>query len=203
MKGNDFRSAKEWIIGIQRKMVWLAVCSTAIAVMVLYPADLVLATPPISGFVGTTIVSGRFAEFEVFNHLSKDSLPVGFDGEVWLSLQKTKGPSDVFVQSNTWTARDPITGAITASTGWHSHPGHSLIIIKSGAVTEYEGDCTPRVYGPGQPLGATLVDPGGDHVHLIRNEGTVPVIGYAVQVIPAGAARRIDEPAPDACSNIN
>jgi hypothetical protein len=38
----------------------------------------------------------------------------------------------------------------------------------------------------------TLVDPGGDHVHLIRNEGTVDARSITVQLIPQGAVRRID-----------
>ena len=37
-----------------------------------------------------------------------------------------------------------------------------------------------------------LVDEGGDHVHVIRNEGSVEARTVAVQLIPAGATRRID-----------
>jgi hypothetical protein len=44
------------------------------------------------------------------------------------------------------------------------------------------------------------VDPGGDHVHLLRNEGAVDARTIAVQLIPAGATRRIDAPASPACS---
>ena len=36
-----------------------------------------------------------------------------------------------------------------------------------------------------------LVDEGGDHVHVIRNEGSVEARTVAVQFIPAGATRRI------------
>src|SRR5262249_27511428 len=134
------------------------------------------------------------------NRCTKDSRPTGFDGDVWISQQKTKGKSDLYVQSNTWQAADPITGTI-ASTGWHTHLQHSLIIITSGTLTEYEGsDCTKHVYTfvAGQPA-PTLIDPGHAHAHLIRNEGRVPASSIAVQLVPYDPAkqnRRIDAPVP-------
>jgi len=166
-----------------------------------------VSSPANAGFKATTIATGTFTEIDVFNESTKDSLPTGFDGNVWLSLQKTKGKSDLYVQSNTWRAANPLTGAI-ASTGWHTHPGHSLIIVTAGTLTEYEGsDCTKHVYTfvPGQPA-PTLIDPGHGHVHLIRNEGTVPASSVAVQLVPYDPAkqnRRIDAPAPENCPNIN
>jgi hypothetical protein len=41
-----------------------------------------------------------------------------------------------------------------------------------------------------------FVDPGGDHVHIVRNAGTVVAKTIAVQLIPADAMRRIDAPNP-------
>ena len=158
-----------------------------------------------NGFTATTLAKGTLAEFEVFNHAvlagstSKDD-----DDErrnVWMSLQKTKGSSDLYIQSNVWKPVDPITKAI-ASTGWHSHPGHSLIIVTEGAITDYESDdpaCKPQVY----TTGMSFVDSGGTHVHIIRNEGNVEAATIAVQLIPAGATRRIDAPtAPANCPGI-
>jgi quercetin dioxygenase-like cupin family protein len=144
----------------------------------------VFATPA-NGFVGTTIAKGRFDDIDVMNH----SFPEGFL-RPWLSIQKTKGPSDVYVQNNVWSPG--------GSTGWHTHPGHSLIIVTAGTVTGYEGDdpaCTPHVY----TTGMGFVDPGGDHVHLLRNEGAIDAQTIAVQLIPAAATRRIDAPDPGTC----
>jgi hypothetical protein len=45
-----------------------------------------------------------------------------------------------------------------------------------------------------------LVDPGGDHVHLLRNEGSVEARTMAVQLVPAGATRRIDAAGNAACA---
>jgi hypothetical protein len=44
-----------------------------------------------------------------------------------------------------------------------------------------------------------LVDPGGDHVHVLRNEGSVEARTVAVQLIPADATRRIDAEGNSAC----
>ena len=176
---------------MQRKLMWSALCIIAIAVA-LYHAKSARATPA-SGFTGTTLVKGTFAGFQVFNHLTQDQLQQlapGFPGDTWLSFQKTEGPSDLYVQTNTWQPR--------GSTGWHRHPGHSLIIITSGEVTQYHADCTPQVYGPGTSNGPTFVDSGNDE-HLIRNEGSVVATGFAVQLVANGAPRRIDEPAPPTC----
>lgn len=108
---------------MRRKLTWFAFCSATIVIAVVYHSQLVLATPANSGFKATTIASGGFGEFQIFNQLTKDMLPAGNDGNLWLSLQKTKGRADLYVQSNAWQPVDPVTGVI-ASTGWHTHPGH-------------------------------------------------------------------------------
>ena len=187
-----------------RKLTWFVLFSTAVVVAAIFYAGKVWATPA-TGFKATTIATGTFGEIDVFNQSSKKELPTGNDSDFWLSLQKTKGASDLYVQSNVWPAVNPVTGAI-ASTGWHTHPGHSLIIVTSGSITDYMADCVPHVYTfvPGQPA-PTLVDPGNGHLHVIRNEGSVPASDIAVQLVPydpAKANRRIDAPAPESCPNI-
>jgi quercetin dioxygenase-like cupin family protein len=154
----------------------------------------VMATPA-SGFVGTTLAAGRLAEFDVQNYFIAEDA----DGSkrrwrpkknLWLSVQKTKGDSDLYVQSNVW--------APGGSTGWHTHPGHSLITVTAGAITAYEGhdpSCTPIVY----TVGTTFVDAGGDHIHVLRNETSEEARTITVQVIPAGATRRVDAEAPAGC----
>jgi hypothetical protein len=193
---------------MRQRITWLVLFSAAIAVMVLSYSAHVWATTA-NGFKATTIATGTFEEFEVFNHSILPN-PTG-DGDndrddktLWLSMQKTKGSSDLYVQSNVWQSVSP-TGVV-ASTGWHTHPGHSLIIVTSGTITEYEADCRPHVYTfvPGQPA-PTLIDPGHGHVHIIRNEGSVPASTIAVQLVPYDpnkANRRIDAAAPANCPNI-
>ena len=189
---------------MRSKLTWVVLFSATIAVAAMLYVGRVWATAA-SGFKPTTIATGTFGEIDVFNQSSKSELPAGNDDDVWVSMQKTKGRSDLYVQSNSWLAVNTVTGAI-ATTGWHTHPGHSLIIVTSGSITEYMADCIPHVYTfvPGQPV-PTLVDPGSGHLHVIRNEGSVPASTIAVQLVPYDPAkgnRKIDAPAPETCSNI-
>ena len=163
---------------MRRKLMWFS--GTVIVGAGLYAGTL-LATPS-SGFTAATLAMARFDEFDLHTH----TVPA-----FWQSKLQTKGLSDVYVQSNVW--------APGGSTGWHTHPGPSLIIVTAGAVTAYEGDdpsCTPTVYSQGMGL----VDVGGGHVHILRNEGSIEARTIAVQLIPAAAVRRIDAPAPGNCA---
>ena len=65
-------------------------------------------------------------------------------------------------------------------------------------MTEMIPACEAREYN----VGMGFVDPGGSHVHLIRNEDAVDARTVAVQLIPAGAMRRIDADAPAACPGV-
>ena len=153
---------------------------------------------PASGFSGTTIALGHLESFAVRNRVDlrgSTGEEAGDDDErsFWLSVQRTRGSSDLYVQNNVW--------APGGTTGWHSHPGHSLIVVTDGAVTAYEGDattCTPHLY----TAGMAFVDHGGTHVHMLRNEGTVPAKTVAVQMVPAGATRRVDAASPPGCSGL-
>src|SRR5713226_2497948 len=174
---------------MRRRLTWLVLLSAAIVVAALYLAGNALGTTA-NGFVGTTLAKGRFGEIDAFNQSVQPDPGDQERANVWLSWQKTKGMSDVYVQNNVWQPG--------GSTGWHSHPGHSLIIVTAGTVTDFESsdpDCKPTVYTQGMGF----VDPGGDHVHMIRNDGPVEAHTIAVQVIPAGALRRIDADRPANC----
>jgi hypothetical protein len=172
-----------------RRPITTMLMGTALTIAVAMGGS-VLATPA-SGFVGTTLAVGRFEDITAFNHLVPPEFWATRDNrDVWLSWQRTKGDSDVYVQSNVW--------APGGTTGWHTHPGHSLIIVTAGTVTTYEGHdstCAPHTY----TVGMGFVDPGGGHVHVIRNEGAVEARTITVQVIPAGAVRRVDAPDPGQC----
>jgi hypothetical protein len=171
---------------MKTRLAWgaaAAVIGTAFGVVTL------LATPG-PGFTSTTLAKATFGRLHLRNRLP---------GSEWESELQTEGLSDVYVQSNVWAPVGDATWPAGGTTGWHTHPGFSLITVTAGTVTAYDGDdpaCTPHVYSKGMGF----VDPGGGHVHLIRNEGTVQAQTIAVQLIPAGAARRIDaSPAPGNC----
>jgi quercetin dioxygenase-like cupin family protein len=156
--------------------------------VVLYPAYKASATDPV-GFKSTTYVQGRYAPIDVTNYFVPPNYATR-PSNVWMSFEKTTGASDLYVQNNTWDAN--------GSTGWHSHPGHSLIIVTQGTITDYEGNdknCRPHVY----TAGMSFVDQGGSHVHIIRNETSSPAATVAIQLIPANQLRRIEAPDPGNC----
>jgi quercetin dioxygenase-like cupin family protein len=99
---------------------------------------------------------------------------------------KTKGLTDVYVTS--------ITIKPGGYSGWHSHPGPSIISVKSGTLTLYD-DCIdptiPNVFTPGD----AAVEHAGC-VHNVVNEGDTDLVFVVVQMIPIGAPRLISEPEP-------
>ena len=98
----------------------------------------------------------------------------------------TRGISDVFVSH--------IKFVPGGHSGWHSHPGPSLISVKSGTLTLYD-DCDDFLTGHVYSAGTGLVEDAGC-VHRVVNEGATDLEIYVVQIVPLGAPRRIDEPAP-------
>jgi len=144
------------------------------------------ANPPY--YMTPQVIKGTFDELDI----NVDSLPDGH----WRTRLKTNGSTDLYVVTNVWRAATATTPAGTS--GWHTHPGPSLIIVTAGAVTAYNADdptCTPVLY----PAGSTLVDPGEGHAHVLRNEGPVDASTTVVQFLPAAAARRIDAEQPATC----
>lgn len=152
----------------------------------------VLATPATTpGFSGTTLAKATFGDLDIKAHTDP--------ADIWKAELKTKGDSDLYVQQNTW---DPnLCNGCIPSTGWHTHPGPSLLIVTQGTVTAYEGDdptCTPHVYSANGTN--AFVDIGSGDVHMIRNESGAVAKTVAVQFIPNGATRRIDvTPSPGNC----
>jgi len=158
------------------KSKWLWALLGVLAVVGVY-AGTVLATPPV-GVTTSTIGIGRFGSIDTKTKTGD-----------WKADIKTKGESDLHVIQNTI-----VPGG---SFGWHSHPGPSLVIVKSGTATFYMADdptCSPHVVQAGEGF----VDSGHD-THIVRNEGTVDLVTVVASLVPAGATRRIDEPDPGNC----
>lgn len=176
---------------MRKRWVWAAVLAPVLAVAgVAGYAGTVQATPA-QGFVGTTVATATFGNISSQVHAKAGEAG---NPQLWNEVIQTVGRSDLFIQHNTWQPG--------GSTGWHTHPGPSFVIVTAGSVTVYDGDdpdCTPHVY-TANTANNSFVDPGGGHVHIIRNESTSMVAEtMAVQLIPAGATRRIDAPAPGNC----
>ena len=149
-----------------------------------------IATPG-TGILGSPILArGTLeADHSHHGHIHKRHKPVK------ITLNK---PSDVAVQQ--------VTIEPGGSTGWHSHPGPAVVIVKSGSFTLYDGDdrkCRGTTYSvdPASPVGKVFIDEGRGHVHIGRNEGSTNTELYVTYLdVPAGAAPRIDVPDPGNCS---
>jgi len=144
-----------------------------------------LATTP-SGVTTTTFGVARFDNIDA---TTKTDVNPGDPTDFWQARLNVKGASDLYVLQNTITPG--------GNFGWHSHPGPSLVIVKSGTATFYEGDdptCTPHVVS----AGSGFIDNGQD-THIVRNEGSVDLVTVVVSIVPAGFSRRIDQPSPGKC----
>ena len=148
------------------------------------------------GFVGAFASIGIAAatpgSSAVGTILSVGTLPAGV--KIHTADLKLKTRDDIQVVTQT------ITIAPGGHTGWHSHPGPVFVTIQAGTMTFYDADdpsCSPGIYA----TGATFVDRGGGHVHIARNEGTVPMVLYATYLVPVAhpVTIRTDAPNPGTC----
>jgi hypothetical protein len=86
------------------------------------------------------------------------------------------------------------------STGWHSHPGPAVVLIKSGELTVYSSDdptCTGRTYSAGQAFiehGQGLVQFAGN---LSPSQNVEVWVTYFD--VPPGGPFRIDAANPGNC----
>ena len=163
----------------------LASAAAIAGVLVLSVGGAAVATPasPAPLFSSSTLAVGRFGDIDI-----KSNDVHGHHVKI-----QTQGDSDVYVVMNTVQPG--------GHSGWHTHPGPSLVTVTQGTATFYDADdptCSPHTVTA--PNGT--IDVGGGHVHILRNEGTVPLVTVTVQFVPAGAARRIDAPAPANCPSI-
>jgi quercetin dioxygenase-like cupin family protein len=155
----------------------LVLTSFVVVVGIAVYASTVLATPP-SGVTPTYFGIGKLGSFDTNGRIG-----------AWSAKMNIKGASDLHVLSNTI--------APGGQFGWHSHPGPSFVIVKSGTATVYMGadpKCQPHRFR----AGSVFVDKGLA-VHIVRNEGTVNLVTVVVSFVPRGAERRIDEADPGTC----
>jgi quercetin dioxygenase-like cupin family protein len=173
-----FKSLATTAKSVRRRIPWKLTLAGAFIACAFggFAVGLVWATPGSGIF--TTIISGPVVLDETLVVSQTDEPEHGV-------ILKTKGLSDV------WVVRNVIVPG--GHTGWHSHPGPSIISVVSGTATEYRSD---EPAGIVHPAGTAFVDEGGDHAHIIGNAGNTDLVLVAFQILPKGAPRRIDEPAP-------
>lgn len=155
----------------------LVLASLVVVGGIVLGAGTLLATPP-SKVTPTEYGVGQLQSFATSGRMGS-----------WTAAMNVKGASDLHVLSNTI--------APGGSFGWHSHPGPSFVIVKSGTATVYFGadpSCRPHRFRAGKGF----VD-RGLQVHAVRNEGKVNLVTVVVSFTPRGATRRVDEAKPRTC----
>lgn len=129
------------------------------------------------GFTGTTVARGNAGIVDV------NSQADGYNVQI-----KATGNTDLTVSN--------VVVVPGGTSGWHSHPGPVLIIVKTGTLKFYRpipghSGCSFTVYN----AGSAYVEEGGD-VGVLRNEGSIDGTLTVVFFAPAGGATRFDQPAP-------
>jgi quercetin dioxygenase-like cupin family protein len=136
---------------------------------------------PSCGLTSTNLLSpvpaGYFPS-GLLNLMCQSNLPA------WLLITRVRGDSDLYITQNTLQAG--------GQTGWHTHPGPSMVTVTQGTITAYHDDCTFETYSAGD----SFTDLGCGDVHNLRNETGAVAKTVAVQIVPHGAMRREDRGDP-------
>ena len=140
------------------------------------------ATPAV-GVVGTILVRASFTE------------PV----DLKFKVQDGHIQEVIHVQSTKETVMQQIVIAPGGTTGWHSHPGPAVALVKTGELTLFSSEdptCTGQTFSAGQGF----VDSGQGHVHIARNLTQNPTEVWVTYFdVPPGGSVRVDAPAPPTC----
>jgi quercetin dioxygenase-like cupin family protein len=170
--------------GVAPLMRMLKLASLSMLFPIVLSSGAALATPA-KDFVSVVVGPTDYGEIDIKFHSEPPP-------SVLKIMFETEGLADVYNVTNTVKPG--------GHSGWHTHPGPTLITVSKGTATYYDGDdptCTPHVV----PAGQGFIDmPGNGHFHLVRNaEPNVVLELIAFQIIPAGEPRRIDVAAPSQC----
>jgi quercetin dioxygenase-like cupin family protein len=105
------------------------------------------------------------------------------------------------LQIGTDVAMAQITVNPGGSSGWHSHPGGAIIVVKTGTLTLYRsigGQCQIHEYSEGHMF---IERPG--EVDDVLNTGTIPYVLFVTfPRVPQGESARTDEPDPGTCPGL-
>ena len=164
----------------KRQVSYLVIVAAVSAVV----AGAALATPP-SGIVsGAVLARAGFTD------------PV----DIKFKVQEGQHQEVINVRNAQETVMQQIVIGPGGQTGWHSHPGPAVALVKAGELTVYSAEdptCTGRTYSAGQ----AFVDSGQGHVHIARNlslsQNTEVWVTYFD--VPPGGPFRLDAPNPGNC----
>lgn len=120
---------------------------------------------------------------------------------VLLARGADKSDGTIPLQAGTDIVMAQITVVPGGSSGWHSHPGGAIVVVKQGELTVYKSagsQCEVFTYAAGQ---AFLERPG--ELTDVVNTGTSPyVLLVTFPRVPEGGPTRIDMPDPGTCPGL-
>ena len=104
-----------------------------------------------------------------------DIIPLaqGFSTQHQVHLQ-TKGPNDIL--------QAKLVFQPGGDTGWHTHPGPVIVVLKSGALTETHSNGCVTVH----PAGSVFFESAGEVHGAVNQTGQVTEV-YVTFISPAGA----------------
>ncbi len=118
-----------------------------------------------------------------------------------LALGTNRSNGTLPLQAGTDVAVAQITVNPGGSSGWHSHPGGAIVVVKQGSLTVYRsvgGMCETTIYSAGQSF---FERP--DEVNQVINTGTIPYVLFVTfPRVPHGESPRTDQPNPGTCPGI-
>jgi quercetin dioxygenase-like cupin family protein len=85
--------------------------------------------------------------------------------------------------------------------GWHSHPGGAIVVVKQGSVTLYTSvgnHCEVATYSAGQ----AFVERPGELNNAVNNGSIDYIIYVTFPGVPVGGSARIDQPNPGTCPGV-
>src|SRR5215471_11010854 len=116
---------------------------------------------------GLGVVRGQTSGLQIMQ------LAQGFSAENNINLH-VKGPSDVL--------QSLLVFQPGGDTGWHTHPGPVVVVVKSGALTEYHSNGCVTVH----PAGSVFFEKA-DEVHRAVNQTGGEAQVYATFISPTGS----------------
>ena len=130
------------------------------------------ATPP-SGLSQVVLARG--------NDVSKGTIPLQFGTDI-VMVQLTVEPG--------------------GSSGWHSHPGGAIIVVKQGSITVHAAvgsQCQIETYSAGD----AFIERPGEVDQVTNNDSTMPyILLVTFPRVPTGGSPRIDQPDPGTCPGV-
>jgi quercetin dioxygenase-like cupin family protein len=88
------------------------------------------------------------------------------------------------------------------SSGWHSHPGGAIIVVKQGSITVHAAvgsQCQIETYSAGD----AFIERPGEVDQVTNNDSTMPyILLVTFPRVPTGGSPRIDQPDPGTCPGL-